>query len=177
MTSILTNSSEILYTGAFQKSMLMRLLPEHKIEPEPKEKKTWFGPLPPPFFFSSNCNEPGPIILKHLLNSNQDQTLFLVTNEKWKFSWLCLPRTAQGPLTCLRSSRAAPCHSLLICLSPTGFSNMPSTRCWCWAILHNATSPGDHFSPWNFWVGFSQMSYGYVAPGREEQETLLIQVS
>lgn len=30
-----------------------------------------------------------------------------------------LPRTAQGPLTCLRSSRAAPCHSLLFCLSPT----------------------------------------------------------
>lgn len=38
------------------------------------------------------------------LNSNQDRTIFLVTNAKWKFASLCLPRTAQGTLTCLRTS-------------------------------------------------------------------------
>lgn len=45
---------------------------------------------PPPPSFSSNCNKTGPVNLKHLLNSNQDQTHFLVTNAKWKFAWLCL---------------------------------------------------------------------------------------
>lgn len=91
-----------------------------------------------------------------------------------------LPRTAQGPLTCTKSGRAALCPSLpplpvllVSCMIP----HTPSTRPCCWAALHCTASPADLFSTCNFGAGLSQVSYGYVVLSREEQVILLIQVS
>lgn len=96
----------------------------------------------------------------YFLNSNQDWTHFLVTNAKWKFAWLCLPRTAQGPLTCLRSSSlsqdsptwpAQDADVKLSCtmppaqgtISPSGIFGWVSLR-WAVATLHQVGRSKNH---------------------------------
>lgn len=157
--------------------MLMRLLPGHKIEPEPKGKKPTVWTL---FCCcSQTATKLEAVILKHFLSSNQ--THFPVTDAKWDFAWLYLyreqhrdPSNAGGAAEQLRATASPFSPSRL---PPTRLPNMPSTRPCCWAALYHAASPEDHFSTWHFGVGLAQVSYGYIAPGREEQEILLIQVS
>lgn len=97
----------------------MRLLPEHKIEPEPTEKKKHsLDHYPPSFFSPLNCNETGPIISKLFFELKPRLNPFPSYQCKVKVCLTVSTKDSTGTPDMSEEQQ-----------SLTGLPNMTSTRC------------------------------------------------